>query len=74
MAGASRRVTTPQWNLPRPIATLALRHLRVLDQKLVDLVGKDADASNLDDYTVAHLEDLHNQIDMALNRMYVTAR
>ena len=62
------------WNLPRPIATLALRHLRVLDQQLVDLVGKDADASNLDDYTVAHLEDLHNQIDMALNRMYVTAR
>lgn len=50
--------------MPRPVRTLALMHLKNLDQRVGALL-KD-DPSKLDDYTRAHLIDLKERLDRAL--------
>jgi hypothetical protein len=54
---------------PRPIQTLALHHLRQLNGTLDSLLG--AKNGGMDEYTVAHLEDLNDRIDKALNAVQV---
>jgi hypothetical protein len=55
--------------MPRPVRTLALHHLRQLDQMLEDRLEANGD---LDIYTQAHLEDMHERISRALDTVYIT--
>ena len=57
--------------MPQPIQTLALQHLRNLNAKLDALLEKKG-TGQLDDYTVAHLGDLNERIDRALETVNVT--
>jgi hypothetical protein len=57
--------------MPRAIRTLATHHLRILDGEIEGILEK-SDTGQLDPYTVAHLEDLKDRIDKALNRIYVS--
>ncbi|MCA9285739.1 MAG: zinc-dependent metalloprotease [Phycisphaerales bacterium] len=50
--------------MPAPVRTLALAHLRQLDDRLQAILAK---PGNIDDYTMAHLIDLKDRIDRALN-------
>ncbi|MHC4991734.1 MAG: zinc-dependent metalloprotease [Planctomycetota bacterium] len=59
--------------MPRPIRTLTRQHLRELDDKLETLLAK-KDDGQIDDYTLAHLTDLHDRITKALNRVYVDTK
>ncbi len=56
--------------MPRPIRTLATHHLRQLTDRLDAVLEKGA-GGQVDGYTVAHLEDLKDRVEKALNRMYV---
>ncbi len=56
--------------MPRPIRTLATHHLRQLTDRLGAVLEK-GEGGQVDGYTVAHLEDLKDRVDKALNRMYV---
>ena len=56
--------------MPRPIRTLATHHLRKLTDRLGAVLEKGA-GGQVDGYTVAHLEDLKDRVEKALNRMYV---
>ena len=58
--------------MPRPIRTLARHHLRALALKLEALLAQ-ADADGLDGYTLAHVEDLADRIEKALNAIYTTS-
>lgn len=55
--------------MPRPIQTLALHHLRQLDAKLADILESDQE---VDTYSMAHLGDISERIDNAINAVYVT--
>jgi hypothetical protein len=58
-------------SMPQPIQTLALQHLRNINAKLDTLLEKKG-SGQLDDYTVAHLGDLNERIDRALETVNVT--
>lgn len=54
--------------MPRPVQTLAVHHLRQLDDQLFELLnGK----PQLDTYSRAHLADLQTRIEKALNAVYI---
>lgn len=54
--------------MPRPVQTLAVHHLRQLDDTLFEILnGK----PQLDTYSHAHLADVHKRIEKALNAVYV---
>jgi hypothetical protein len=57
---------------PRPVQTLALEHLRRLIRDIETAVDREGPA--LDDYSRAHLADLHARITRALEAVYVQAR
>jgi hypothetical protein len=54
--------------MPRPIQTLALYHLRQLDDKLFAILNNNPD---IDTYSKAHLGDISGRIDKALNAVHV---
>lgn len=56
--------------MPRAIRTLATSHLRTLSGKLGALLAK-ADSGQIDAYTLAHLQDLNERVDRALNTVQV---
>jgi len=58
------------WGMPQPIQTLALHHLRQISQRLDEVVAK-AGKGQVDDYTVAHLEDQKDRIQKALNAVNI---
>ena len=51
-------------SMPRPIRTLAMMHINELGAKLTEILKSDL---KLDDYTKAHLLDLKERIERALN-------
>ncbi len=57
--------------MPRAIRTLAIQHLRRLEGTLGGLLDK-RHAGQIDGYTLAHLEDLNDRVEKALNRIYVS--
>lgn len=57
--------------MPRPIRTLTTQHLRNLNTRLDALLAK-AGTGQMDDYTIAHLTDLNDRVDRALNTVQVT--
>jgi hypothetical protein len=52
--------------LPRSIQTLAMSHLKRVNEKIEGILDK-ADAGQVDEYTIVHLEDLNERIERALN-------
>jgi hypothetical protein len=56
--------------MPHAISTLARHYLRQLDTALETLLEK-RDSGQIDQYTLAHLEDLHARVTKAMNRIYV---
>ena len=54
-----------QAGMPRAIKTLCLHHLRRLNDKIDGLLVK-ALSGQVDDYTIAHLADLNDRVDKAL--------
>ncbi len=56
-------------SMPRTIRTLATHHLRHLNEQ-VGVVLKKKNRGQIDPYTVAHLEDLNDRIEKALNSVY----
>ena len=58
--------------LPRPIRTLALSELRQLESTLGGLLEK-AGSGQVDDYTMAHLEDMAERVDRALSAIRVAS-
>jgi hypothetical protein len=58
-------------DMPRALRTLATQHLRTLKGKLDALVSKSA-SGQIDEYTLAHLTDLKDRVDRALNTVQVT--
>lgn len=57
--------------MPRALRTLATHHLRGLKSRLDALVAKGG-SGQIDDYTLAHLTDLKDRVDRALNTVQVT--
>lgn len=53
------------WGMPRAIRTLSTEHLRRLNTKLDALLSKSG-GGQMDEYTVAHLNDLNDRVDKAL--------
>lgn len=58
--------------MPRAIRTLSTSHLRRLNAKLDALLAK-KDSGQIDAYTLAHLEDLNDRVDRALNAIQTTS-
>ena len=58
-------------SMPRAVRTLASMHLREIDGELTRLLNE-YNRPQLDAYTAAHLVDLHERIDKALNAIQVT--
>jgi hypothetical protein len=54
-------------SIPRPVPTLAFMYLVELDGRVSDLLKKQASGGTMDDYTRAHLLDLKERIDRAMN-------
>lgn len=52
--------------MPAPVRTLALAQLRTLNEEIESFL-EDADTSKVDDYTLAHLNDLNERVERALN-------
>ncbi|HWB20939.1 MAG TPA: zinc-dependent metalloprotease, partial [Phycisphaerales bacterium] len=57
--------------MPRTIRTLAAMHLRTLNDKLDGLLAK-SNGGQMDEYTLAHLQDLKVRVDRALKTIQVT--
>jgi len=57
-------------SMPRAIRTLSTQYLRELHDQVNELLEK-SEGGQIDDYTIAHLMDLHDRIDKTLNRIYV---
>ena len=58
-------------SMPRAIRTLAAHHLRHLNARLEGVIEQGA-GGQVDGYTLAHVEDLHDRVTKALDRIYVT--
>ncbi len=58
-------------SMPRPIRTLSLMHLRQLRDKINSMLGASA-GIEVDTYSRAHLEDLRERIERALNAVRVS--
>lgn len=56
--------------MPEPIQTLALLHLRQTNERLEKLLEK-TKKGQLDDYSLAHLQDLQDRITKALNAVHI---
>ena len=56
--------------MPRPIRTLTMQHLRTLNTKLDALLAKTG-GGQMDEYTVAHLADLNDRIDRAMDSVKI---
>ena len=52
--------------LPRAIQTLAMSHLKRVNEKIESIMDR-ADTGQVDEYTLVHLEDLNERIGRALN-------
>jgi hypothetical protein len=57
--------------MPRPIRTLCMSNLRSLNTRVDNLLSK-SNSGQIDAYTLAHLQDLNDRIDRALNTVQVT--
>lgn len=57
-------------SMPRPIRTLCMSYLRKINGQLDALIKK-ADSGQIDAYTLAHLQDLNDRVDRALNAIMV---
>jgi hypothetical protein len=57
--------------MPQPIRTLAMMHLRLVNEDLDAMLAK-KQGGQIDQYTLAHLEDLNDRIDRALNAVQIT--
>jgi hypothetical protein len=57
--------------MPRPIRTLCMSHLRSLDNRLDGLLAK-GKGGQVDAYTLSHLQDLKDRVDRALKTVQVT--
>lgn len=58
--------------MPASVRTISLHHLRNLNGRLETLLDRAASAPGLiDDYSIAHLEDLHDRTSKALDAVYV---
>jgi hypothetical protein len=57
--------------MPQPIRTLAMMHLRLVNGDLDAMLAK-KQGGQIDQYTLAHLEDLNDRIDRALNAVQIT--
>jgi hypothetical protein len=55
--------------MPRPIRTLAVHHLKQLNNTVAGVIAGNGKGS-VDGYTLAHLEDLTDRITKALNSVY----
>ncbi|MHC5113186.1 MAG: zinc-dependent metalloprotease [Planctomycetota bacterium] len=62
--------TSRDKRLPRPIRTMSTAHLRRLSDRL-EAILEHRDTGQIDEYTLAHLDDLHERVTKALNRIYV---
>jgi hypothetical protein len=63
---------TGSGRMPAPVRTISLHHLRSLNEQLETLLDRASSAPGLiDDYTIAHLEDLHDRTSKALDAVYV---
>ena len=60
-------LSTGDRRIPRPIRTLAVHHLKQLNEKVA---GVNAGNGRIDRYTSAHLSDLNDRITKALNSVY----
>ena len=63
-----RSSASPAW---RTIATLSIQKLRQIDDRIKASL---ANPGNVDDYTLAHLNDARTRIEKALNAQYVITR
>ena len=57
--------------MPLPIRTLAMMHLRSLNSDLDALLAKQG-GGQMDQYTLAHLQDLNERVDRALDVVQIT--
>ncbi len=62
-------LSTSDRRMPRPIRTLAVHHLKQLNDTVAGVIA-DTGKGSLDGYTFAHLEDLTDRITKALNSVY----
>ncbi|HMN96636.1 MAG TPA: zinc-dependent metalloprotease [Phycisphaerales bacterium] len=62
--------STDSMSMPRPVRTLALMHLSDLDRRIGEILA--AANGGLDDYTRAHLIDMKERIDRAMNVIRVS--
>ena len=62
-------LSTSDRRMPRPIRTLAVHHLKQLNDRVAEVIAGYGKGS-LDGYTLAHLEDLTDRITKALNSVY----
>ncbi len=58
-------------SMPRPIRTLCMSNLRSLNSRLDTLLAK-SNSGQVVAYTLAHLQDLNDRVDRALNTVQVT--
>lgn len=64
--------TIDSMSMPRPVRTLAMMHVTDLDRRVSDILAKANGGANLDDYTRAHLIDMKERTDRALNVVRVS--
>ena len=65
-------LSNPSRAMPRPIQTLAMMHLRQLNDQIEGLLNGSKNV-NLDTYSRAHLEDIHDRIGRALNAVKIAS-
>jgi hypothetical protein len=63
-------LATGDGRMPRAIRTVSLHHLRKLDARL-GKVMEQAGGGQLDTYSLAHLEDVRERVQKAINTVYV---
>ncbi len=63
-------LVNPSWSMPRAIRTLAMQQLTMLHER-ISAKAELANTGQIDEYTVAHLTDLADRIDRALNRIQI---
>ncbi|MBT8486432.1 MAG: zinc-dependent metalloprotease [Phycisphaerae bacterium] len=63
-------LATDSGRMPQPVRTVAAWHLRRLGEKLDPVIEK-SDTGQIDQYTLAHLADLQDRVQKAMNRLYV---